>query len=77
MSTKNKERVDIQTEFDQYQLNGYLCEFSPNGCIPLTRFEQDKQRNFFNFHQKVCIFFRDFSLENQIDLFLEKIFICL
>lgn len=53
MSKKNKETIDIQTEYDQYELNGYLCEFSSRGCIPLTRFNQDKQRNFFNCHQKV------------------------
>ena len=53
MSKSNKETIDVQTEFDQYQLHGYTCAFSSNGCIPLTRFYQDKQRNFFNFHQQV------------------------
>jgi hypothetical protein len=53
MSSSLKQTIEIETDNDHFCLEGYACELSANSFIPTTRKNQNKQRNFFNFHQEV------------------------
>jgi hypothetical protein len=53
MSKSSKQTIDVQTEYDQFHLEGYPCGLSAHSFIPTTRKNQIKEGNLSNSQQQV------------------------
>jgi hypothetical protein len=53
MAKSSKQTIHIETEYDTFNFEGYLCELSANSFIPTTRKNEIKERNYFNSRKQV------------------------
>jgi len=66
MAKSSKQTIHIETEYNTFDFEGYLCELSGNSLIPTTRKNQIKERNFFNCHKQVNF---NILIKKQLNLF--------
>ncbi|CAF0878237.1 unnamed protein product [Didymodactylos carnosus] len=45
--------IHVDTPYNKFDLRGYTCELSANSFVPPTRYQQGKERNYFNYQKQI------------------------